>query len=275
MGASGKGCTFCKVCGFCCCFIMVVLAVMIPVGILVIAPKMSQQTLNGGDVLITNGTMYELPSGPALVNGVVGKIFNNGTMSANFPVPIPGGATVEPFNATMWAPDPGCAFSYPPRDCSHSGEEVAIAQFTFPEIKVNDGINPAVFTADLTVLNATYVTDFGLAVSLCQRWDKCIGTYNISQMNVTLRGSPTLKVLGFIKMKNLKLEKSLNCIHLPAPPKPATLAIEEDAEQLDVIEKRRLGGMLTVNMECRMAGSDALAQPTLAPPATTAAPIDV
>lgn len=243
---------------------------MIPVGILVIGPKMAQQTLDGGEVVMTNATMFQLPGGPAMNDTTVGKIFNNGTLSASFPVPIPGGATVLPFNATLWASDPLCSIAYPPRDCSGADQEIPIAQFTFPEIKVNDGINSVDFTADLHVLNSTYVTDFGLSVGMCKRWDDCIKFFNISQLNVTMRGSPTLKVMGLIKMKNLKMEKSLNCIHLPDPVSPTVVDTKQE-EQPEIVQQRRLGNMLTVMMECRMAGSDALPQPTTTP-TTTAAP---
>lgn len=255
---------FAKCCGICCCCVIVVLGVMIPVGILVIAPKLGQSTLDGAQLVISNGTMYNMPSGAGMQKGVVGNIFNDGTMSSSFPF----AAEVLPFNVTLWAPDALCALAYPKRDCSNKDEYKPIAQFEFPSLHVKKGINVAKFTADLVVIEPDYVTDFGLAVNFCNSWDTCIPTYDVPQLNVTLKGEPTLKTMGFLKVKNLKLEKDLNCIHLPAP--KVAEAAEEPVDE--VVAQRRLttGGLLTIAMECRMVGSDALTTTT-----TTAASVAV
>jgi len=247
-GGGNKG-SIMKCCGMCCGVVTVVLIIFGVLVHFVIAPKMAQQTLDEAELMISNATMFNLPTGSDLVNGATGKLANTGTMSSSFPLD----AVVEEFEVTLIA---NAGFNH--------GPTVPIGSFIFPRLAVHKGMNKAEFVTELKVLNSSVLTDFGLTTQFCKHWDNCIPSMGVPSLNLTMSGSPTLTTLGFAKVHGLKIEKHLECIQLAAP----AAADEADADvDVDVQMDRRLAGTLSLAMQFRMKGSDALPEPT-----TTTAP---
>jgi hypothetical protein len=172
----------------------VVAAIMIPVGILVIAPSMGQHALNVAIMNIPNSTVYDLPDNLHLDH--TAKIFNNVTLKQSS---LPFGAKLHETQMVMHVPasKPGGYFVWPATNLGY---------FEIPEESIKHGNNAFSFTSALTVLENTdnfvhwaFDLTFG-------------GEPNGTTVHVV--GRPKLSALGIFHM-DLKMGKKLNCKYVP------------------------------------------------------------
>lgn len=244
MGLStcAKGAIACGVCT------AVILAIMIPVGILVIAPALGQHALTSATMMIPNCTVYNLPEDlPADPDG--GRISNSIELTQQY----------FPFNSKLLATDmimhlpPGhpdiIGFS---EDPTSTLRETDLAWFTLPEQVVKHGLTKFQIDQQLDVVNpSTFVTmAFGLI-----RGGNAPFPYNDSFTNVEIWivGKPKLVALGFVTIGPLRLGKKLNCtFNETLNPLPDSGVLESESETLT---GRRLQGKFpAIGLTCIQAG---------------------
>lgn len=192
-----KGGIACGVCS------AVVAAIMIPVGLLVIAPNMGQHALNVAVMNIPNSTVYNIPS--PLYHHATVAMFNSVklTQSAlpfhaklhetDMVVNLPGSPT-DPNDPASW-------MNYPRQN---------LGWFTMPEQGVSHGENDFSFDVSMDVL----------APNMMVKWTMSLGMGGFPNgTDIYIVGEPKLTALGLVSMK-LKLGKKLHCTYVPQPTPP-------------------------------------------------------
>lgn len=197
MGLSNcaKGFIACGVCT------AVFLAIMIPVGILVIAPAMGQHALNTATMQISNATVYNLPEDLTTdPNG--GRIANHVELTQ----------TAFPFSTKLH--ETQLIMHLPAGVPSWQGgnfTKTDLAYFKMPEQIVDHGVTRFTFDQEMDVVDpTTFVTwAFGLILGI------------VPSTPMWIVGKPELTALGFITM-DLKLGKKLDCTFVPPTTTTAT-----------------------------------------------------
>jgi len=230
MGLSNaaKGCIACGVCS------AVVVAIMIPVSILVIAPSMGQHALNVATMNVPNATVYDLPDNLHLDKKA--HIYNEVKLDQTS---LPFGSKLHETQLVMHIPEspPGMWYQWPPRN---------LAYFTMPEQDITHGMNKFTVTADLTVMENT--DDF-------VHW-----AFMLSFMGfpygapIYMVGQPKMSALGIFHM-DLKMGKELNCTYYN--PDAPTYTKETLPTYEEFVTSRRLAGvrgMGPVTLICKDQG---------------------
>lgn len=231
MGLStcAKGAIACGVCT------AVILAIMIPVGILVIAPALGQHALSSATMEIPNCTVYNLP--PDLtVDPDGGRIANFVDLTQkSFPF---NSKLVETNMIMHLAPgnsnwqDPDTPFA-----------ETDLAWFTLPEQIVKHGLTEFQFDQQLEVLNAEVFATmaFGLVLQVTPT------------VEIWIVGKPKLVALGFVEIGPLRLGKKMLCAY------DASLNPEAESGNLEsrskILTGRRLQGLPPIGLVCNQTGN--------------------
>lgn len=163
------------------------MAVMIPVGIFVIAPKMAQSSINQSLIHILSNEVYGIPIGD--YNGYVHN-------ELNLHSPMFLSAKIHAANVTMVANQPGATLR---GSAFTSGP---IGWFTQPEAQIKQGDNLIKFDAPIH-FNST--ADNG---NRWVGWGMFVGLSGVAY--VDLVAEPQVTAMGFITMKT-KLRKTVQC----------------------------------------------------------------
>lgn len=235
MGLStcAKGAIACGVCT------AVILAIMIPVGILVIAPALGQHALTSATMMIPNCTVYNLPS-DLVVDPDGGRI-------ANF---VDLTQSSFPFNSKLV--ETKMIMHLPPGQSDYRGgpnfdnpnatlAETDLAWFILPEQIVKHGLTEFQFDQQLEVLNPDeFVT---MAVGLL---------FGMSaSVEIWIVGKPKLVALGFVEIGPLRLGKKMICAYDAGlnPPESENLGRESET-----LTGRRLQGLPPIGLVCNQTG---------------------
>lgn len=213
MSNCAKGCIACSVCS------AVVAAVMIPVGIFVIAPSMGQHALNVATMNIPISHTYTPDN---MVTNRSGTIYNSVKLDQ----------TAVPFPCKLHETDlvmhiPGTT----PEFVAAEGlgwDATNLAWFTMPEQKVHHGENSFEFTSTFNIMQPGTLTFWSLAVGMDGGGPFPNGTI------IHIVSKPKLTVMGMITME-LKMGKALMC-HWVVPPTKTTTTT--DAPALELVGRR-------------------------------------
>jgi hypothetical protein len=236
MGLSNaaKGCIACGVCT------AVVVAIMIPVNILVIAPSMGQHALNVATMEVPNATVYDLPDN--LHFNKSAHIYNKVKLDQTS-LPFP--SKLHETQLVMHIPKSpeGMFFQWPPRN---------LAYFTMPEQDIKHGMNKFEVTADLTVMENT--DDF-------VHWAFMLSFLGFPYgAPIYMVGQPKMSAMGIFHM-DLKMGKELNCTYFnPLDPGNALMnTITPETTYEEFVTARRLagvgGGIGPVTLICHDQGN--------------------
>merc|ERR1712062_69750 len=207
MGESKPGMSTCKkICIGCTVGAVVFAAVMIPVGLLVIAPKMAQAAIDQSVFHIANGTVFNVPAN----FNESGLGFNpyNGWASQNLTVESPFflGGRLHEANVSMIINMPAADGAYG-LDGFSAGE---IAWFTMPETTVAKGVNVINFTVPMH-FNST--ADAGFRFASWGYWVMGLFPPSTGVVYIDIIAKPKLTALGFITVETtLKKTLACNCI---------------------------------------------------------------
>jgi len=195
-----KGCIACGVCS------AVVAAIMIPVGILVIAPNMGQNALNVATMNIPESRVFDIPDN--LHDANVAQMFNSVQLDQTS---LPLYAKLHECDLVMNIPgaptdpnDPASWMSY---------ERTNLAWFRMPEQGVKHGENDFTFSVPVTVLQPDAMVQWTFSLAL--------GGFP-NGTDVYIVGRPKMTALGMITME-LKLGKKMHCVYVP-PTTTTTMA---------------------------------------------------
>jgi hypothetical protein len=245
MGLStcAKGAIACGVCT------AVILAIMIPVGILVIAPALGQHALTKAAMQIPNSTIYNLEDLMADPDG--GRIFNKVELTQNF----------FPFNTKLLATDlvmhmPCCYEDYNGDNFS----AVDLAWFQMPEQIINHGVTTFEFDQGLNVLNPSNFTFMAFGLTLSNLFPPPMGP-RLSKVEIWMVGRPKLVALGFVQIGPLKLGKKLQCTYDPITTTTTTgptttgsiTTSNPTSDSTERLTGRRLQG-LSAELACTQSG---------------------
>jgi hypothetical protein len=193
----------CKFWLICCSGVVVVNAVMIPVGLLVIAPKLGQMATDMMSLHIANNSIYNIPAnGPGSYDG---RFFLN--MNLHSPMFI--GAIVSDVNVTLILNQPGFENG---TDTNNTQPEWwgfsngPIGYFTQPSAIVTKGDNWMSFDVPVH-FNESADHGYRFASWAFYAW---IG----GVAYIDLVAEPTLTALGFLKLKT-KMKKRIACNCIP------------------------------------------------------------
>jgi len=151
-----------KICAGVCCGVVLVLAIMLPVGLFAIAPKMTQGYLEKSTLQITNATLYY----PGKRDQQTWAIQ---IVHANMHNPAPFGVTVKKFQQKMYMYSSLPNLSIIGAGLANiTGQE--LAQFEFPELKLKPGDNEISVTVNMT-LTSTYDD--------CGHANSCFGIFQV------------------------------------------------------------------------------------------------
>jgi len=256
-----KGCIACGV------GTAVVLAIMIPVSILVIAPNMGQHALDVSVMDIPNSTVFDIPDNLHLNHSA--KIVNKVNLKQTS---LPFGAKLHETQMVMHIPAyAGQWFSWPERN---------IAYFTMPEQNIKHGDNAFEVTTAITMMENT--DDF-------VHWSFMLALGGFPYgTEVYIAGKPKLSAMGIFNME-LSLGKKMNCSFVQPPMDSDAPALNLESPQAveESITARRLSGvrgMGPVTITCKDEGemdddylnvilqnfTDELEHPQTTPPPTAA-----
>jgi len=232
LSSCAKGCIACGV------GTAVVFAIMIPVSLLVIAPKMGQHALDISEMNIPNATVFDIPDNLHL-NHTAMMVNHVNLMQTS----LPFSAKLHETQMVMHIPAyEGQWFSWPERN---------LAYFTMPELDIKHGTNAFSITSTITVMENT--DDF-------VHWSFMLALGGFPYgTSVYIAGQPKLSALGGIISMELKMGKRMNCSYVPSPEDGIALALESVPLQTieEHITARRLsgvGGMGPVTMTCKDEG---------------------
>jgi len=242
MGLSNcaKGFIACGVCT------AVVLAIMIPVGILVIAPAMGQHALSSASLAIPNSTlflpasMFVTPDGGNISNHVeltqTSFPFSTTLHETEFIMYMPDGQPC--WEGIQWDGDPADPAVFVPNEqCPTANfNATSLAWFRMPEATIKHGVTEIpVFTVPLNVVNPGTLTAVSFGLGLAANFPP---PYNLtlSQLHVWIVAKPKLTALGFVQIGPLKMGKKLICVFVdgmaPLPTGP-TINAGLDCQQTD------------------------------------------
>jgi hypothetical protein len=221
---------------------------MIPVSILVIAPKMGQHALDVATMDIPNSTVYDLPDD--LTKDHNAKIFNGIKLKQKS---LPFAAKLHSTDMVLHIPPATpdilekCMWTWPAQN---------LGWFSMPDEHVKHGDNSWDVTADLTVIDPTDTfVHWAFTLTLGP-------AFGVMQYGTTIHvaGKPKLSAMGIFNM-DLKLGKKLNCTYIPPPAteemEAAALKLSDfsDMSEETITARRRLvGGMGPVTLNCRDDG---------------------
>jgi len=233
MGLSNcaKGFIACGVCT------AVVLAIMIPVGILVIAPAMGQHALSSASLAIPNSTLFLPASLPDTPDG--GNVSNHVQLTQTA---FPFNTKLHETELIMYMPDGQPCWlwvqvPFPTEVCAYEYfNATSLAWFKMPETIIKHGVTEVpVFTVPLNVVSPTTLAQVSFGLGAAGGFPE---PYNVTlaQLHIWIVGKPKLTALGFVQIGPLKMGKKLVCTYVDggAPPVPdGLLAAELDCVQTD------------------------------------------
>ena len=233
LSTGAKGCIACGV------GTAVVLAIMIPVGILVIAPKMGQHALDVSEMNIPNSTVYGLPENLHLDH--TAKIFNNVILKQ----------TSLPFASRLHETQMVMHIPASPEGSFFEWGETNLAWFNMPEQDIKHGTNS--FSIDTTINVLENTDDF-------VHWAFMLSLGGFPYgATVYIVGQPKMSALGIIHM-DLKLGKKMNCSYVPGPDgielvqNSAPLQTSEESITARRLAIAGVGGMGPVTLTCKDEG---------------------
>lgn len=237
----------CKICIGCSICLVVVLAIMIPVGILVIAPKIGQHAVD-------SATLY-IDSTISMIGGLDGDVsvhptayIQNDIIAHN---PIPLSAKLGDVELAMYVPASD--------NVSRSFMTIlpyvngTIATFTQPEATLKHGNTSIPQYNNSMDLNMTKWNNPAPTGFFPFAFTLALGT----AQEVYIIGEPKLTALGFVTMK-VKLAKRLTCM---VPPQQFSEVEAEmtSGEELETVTSRRLASVRgifpPVAMKCTQLGN--------------------
>jgi len=271
MGLSNcaKGCIACGVCT------AVVLAIMIPVGILVIAPAMGQHALSSASLAIPNSTLFLPPSLTDTPDG--GNVSNHVELTQTaFPFStklhetelimyMADGQTCWEWIEDNWDGDPDDPPVFAPSaECPTANFSATnLAWFTMPETIIKHGVTKVpTFTVPLNVVAPDILARVSLGFIFAANFP---APYNVrmSKLHVWIVGKPKLTALGFVQIGPLKMGKKLACTYVDggAPESTTgTINAELDCQQTDNMSDEEIdmvydtfqkqGGFCKTDEEC-------------------------
>jgi len=173
--------------------IFVILAVSIPVGIFVVAPKLGQHAVDVIELHIHNSSFYNIEGEGIPANGTMDL---NMTMTSPFFI----GAIMHDTVITMSAYNPVGG------DAENGWTNGEMANFTMPKTTVTQGDNGVVFTSRNVSFNISEAAD-DQHRSFYYLIDAVSGMF---VQGLVLTAEPTITALGFINIKT-KFRKELVC----------------------------------------------------------------
>merc|ERR1711957_934915 len=184
-------CLCCVACG--CCTVLV-LAVMIPLGIFVIGPKMAQHMMDNTVVTLHNSSV--VPKGGAdLAIGQLANMYVNSTINT----PGPFSLTTEAYTATLSANVVTSAFNT-------TDKFVELGTFVFPSMHLDKGNNQEIFSTDFNISNT------GIPIALVMAG---FGGPPVAPFPVRITATAVAKAFGLTF--HPRQEVNLNCTMLPNP----------------------------------------------------------
>lgn len=215
----------------------VLAAIMIPVGILVIAPAMGQHALNVAVMNIPNSTVYGLADD--LTQNNVAKIYNSVKLDQSS---LPFGSRLHETNLVL---------NVPAGDFGGSLKWNTTNLMWFPMVQedLSHGMNDFQFTSPLTIFQPTdnfvhwsfpglFLPDYSTIIRLV--------------------GQPKMSAMGIFHM-DLKMGKNLNCTFLPVPTEfHEDLALLQETSEETIIARRlemmKVRGFPPITLTCQDLG---------------------
>jgi len=225
-----------KCCLGCLCVSVLVLAVLVPVGIFVIAPKMAQGNLNSAHLSIPNATL--LPCTTSFVESII-------TMDLDNDAPV--GATLHAFNTTLSTYM--CPGNTGGNECAmENTTEVVLGSYMSPAATLKHGTNQIQQTVSMQVGDvSTLLTGFVLPLVMDKKVLLVVTAHDVS-----------MSILG-IHVGKLSLRKELTCTHFATStenPDPKycgpDAAGPQDASATAEIARRRLQSGFGPMMSCTL-----------------------